>query len=78
LRSAEGPTLFIAEIPEDQQPDQQVVLKVTEESLFAADSGVELETPFEDTHFGTRMAAVRDPDGRLWGLQAPASAGDTN
>lgn len=51
---------------------------MTDESLFVADSGVELETPFEDTHFGTRMAAVRDPDSRLWGLQAPASAGDTN
>ena len=49
---------------------------MTEESLTPADSGVELETPFEDTHFGTRMAAVRDPDGPAGGLQAPASAGD--
>ena len=29
-------------------------------------------TPFTDTHFGTREMTVRDPDGRLWSLQAPA------
>ena len=27
-------------------------------------------TPFEDTHYGTREMTVRDPDGRLWSLQA--------
>jgi len=27
--------------------------------------------PFKETHFGTRMTTVRDPDGRVWGLQAP-------
>jgi hypothetical protein len=29
-------------------------------------------TPFQDTHYGTREMTVRDPDGRLWILQAPA------
>jgi catechol 2,3-dioxygenase-like lactoylglutathione lyase family enzyme len=24
-----------------------------------------------DTHYGTRQMTVRDPDGRLWSLQAP-------
>ncbi len=28
-------------------------------------------TPFEDTHWGTREMTVRDPDGRVWSLQAP-------
>ncbi|MGW7487434.1 hypothetical protein [Streptomyces sp. NPDC054786] len=26
----------------------------------------------EDTAYGTKEMAVRDPDGRLWNLQAPA------
>ncbi|MFG2905795.1 VOC family protein [Kitasatospora sp. NPDC048286] len=71
LRSSTGPSLFIAEIPADRQPQVQLVLKVADADAFGTADGVELETPFEDTHFGTRMAAVRDPDGRLWGLQAP-------
>ena len=33
---------------------------------------VEVVTPFEDTHFGTRLMTVRDPDGRVWSVQAPA------
>jgi hypothetical protein len=36
---------------------------------FATDHVV---TPFEDTHYGTREMTVRDPDGRVWSLQAPA------
>lgn len=30
-----------------------------------------IEEVFLETHFGTRMTTVRDPDGRVWGLQAP-------
>jgi uncharacterized glyoxalase superfamily protein PhnB len=42
--------------------------------------GYELEfvvSTFADTHWGTREMVVRDPDGRMWSLQAPGStAGD--
>ena len=27
--------------------------------------------PFQDTHWGTQEMTVRDPDGRVWSLQAP-------
>jgi uncharacterized glyoxalase superfamily protein PhnB len=27
--------------------------------------------PFEETHWGTQEMHVRDPDGRIWSLQAP-------
>jgi uncharacterized glyoxalase superfamily protein PhnB len=30
---------------------------------------------WEETHYGTREMIVRDPDGRLWTLQAPGQAG---
>ena len=31
---------------------------------------VEAVSPFADTRYGTREMIVRDPDGRLWNLQA--------
>jgi hypothetical protein len=74
LRNGDGPYVFIAEIPESQQPAMQLVLKVADEDAFRPGPGVEVVTPFEDTHFGTREMTVRDPDGRLWSLQAPAKS----
>jgi hypothetical protein len=74
LRNGDGPTVFIAEVPEDQQPGTRIVLKVPDADAFRADPVVEVVTPFEDTHFGTREMTVRDPDGRLWSLQAPGKS----
>ncbi|MBF9067257.1 VOC family protein [Streptacidiphilus fuscans] len=71
LRNGDGPYVFIAEVPEDREPQTQVVLKVPDADAFAAAPVVEVVTPFEETHFGTRLMTVRDPDGRLWSLQAP-------
>ncbi|MFB6990617.1 VOC family protein [Streptomyces sp. NPDC056178] len=71
LRNGDGPSLFIAEVPADRQPQMQLVLKVADADAFRPDPAVEVVTPFEDTHFGTRLMTVRDPDGRLWSLQAP-------
>ncbi|HXP55522.1 MAG TPA: VOC family protein [Streptosporangiaceae bacterium] len=73
LRNGDGPTVFIAEVPEDQEPDTRIVLKVPDADAFQADPIVEVVTPFEDTHFGTREMTVRDPDGRVFSLQAPAN-----
>jgi hypothetical protein len=70
LRNGEGPYLVLSEVPEDQEPQMQVALKVADADAF--DSAVEVVSPFEDTHYGTREMVVRDPDGRLWSLQAPA------
>ena len=67
LRKGNGPYLFIAEIPASQTPEAQVVVKMADESR----PDVDVVTPFEDTHWGTRDMTVRDPDGRIWRLQAP-------
>ncbi|GAA0450775.1 VOC family protein [Streptomyces olivaceiscleroticus] len=72
LRNGDGPYVFIAEVPESQKPEMRVVLKVPDGDAFRPGPDVEVVTPFEDTHFGTRLLTVRDPDGRLWNLQAPA------
>lgn len=67
-----GPYLVLSEIPADREPQVQVVLKVADAEAFQADPGVEVVTPFEDTHYGTKEMTVRDPDGRIWSLQAQA------
>jgi uncharacterized glyoxalase superfamily protein PhnB len=74
LRNGDGPYLFIAEVPEHESPAIQVVLKVSDADAMGSDPAVEIVTPFETTHWGTREMTVRDPDGRVWSLQAPAGA----
>lgn len=66
-----GPSVFIAEIPEDQPTRRHLVFGVAAEDSVDLDSSIEVVTPWEDTHWGTRLMTVRDPDGREWKLQAP-------
>jgi uncharacterized glyoxalase superfamily protein PhnB len=47
------------------------VLKVSDADTFRPDPGLEVVTGFEDTHYMTKEMTVRDPDGRIWSLQAP-------
>jgi uncharacterized glyoxalase superfamily protein PhnB len=71
LSNGSGPHVFIAEVPEDRKPGVQIVLKVADADAVSIDPRVEVVTTFEDTHYGTREMTVRDPDGRIWSLQAP-------
>lgn len=71
LRRGGGPYIFIAEVPEDRQPDTRIAFKVADADAFEVDPVLDVVTPFEETHYGTREMVVRDPDGRLFSLQAP-------
>ncbi|WP_027941208.1 glyoxalase [Amycolatopsis taiwanensis] len=71
FRNGEGPYFVVVEIPEDREPGVQIALKVPDADGFRPDPAVEVVTPFEETHYGTREMTVRDPDGRIWSLQAP-------
>ena len=71
LRNGDGPYIFIAEIPADRQPETRLVLAVPDAEAAQLDPSLDVVTPFEETHYGTREMTVRDPDGRLWSLQAP-------
>ncbi|GAB1576741.1 VOC family protein [Bordetella petrii] len=73
LRNGDGPYLFIAEVPASQAPEAHLVLKAPDDQV-RPDPIVEVVTPFEDTHWGTREMTVRDPDGRIWRLQAQQPA----
>ncbi|WP_028935531.1 VOC family protein [Pseudonocardia spinosispora] len=68
LRHGGGPYVFIAEVPESEEPAMRVVLKGAAPEQ--TDGVVEVVTPYTDTHYGTREMTVRDPDGRLWTLQS--------
>jgi hypothetical protein len=70
FRGGTGPYVFVAEVPPDRAPGVQLVLRVPDAGAFQAGPGVEVVSPFEDTHYGTREMVVRDPDGRLWTLSA--------
>ena len=72
LKKGDGPYLFIAEVPEERESGARIVVKVPDG--FRPDAGVEVVTPFEETHYGTREMTVRDPDGREWILQAAAKS----
>ena len=71
LRNGDGPFVFIVEVPQDREAGMQVVFKVADADAFRPGDGVEVVTPFEETHYGTREATVRDPDGRTWTVRAP-------
>jgi hypothetical protein len=73
LRNGGGAYVFIAEVPADAPTGMQVVLRVDDAEALEVDPIVEVVTPFQPTHWGTQEMTVRDPDGRLWSLQAPAS-----
>jgi uncharacterized glyoxalase superfamily protein PhnB len=74
LRNGDGAYVFIAEVPPSQKPESQVVFKVADESAVRADGVVQVVEPFADSHWGTRVMTVRDPDGRDWTLQAAKKA----
>ena len=73
LRNGDGPYFFIAEVPADQPTGTRIVFKLPSTDAFKADPVVDVVSPFEDTHWGTKSMVVRDPDGRLWSLEAPAT-----
>lgn len=71
LRNGEGPYVFVVEVPEDREPRMQVSLKVADPDAFTTDPAIDVVSPFEATHWGTKEMTVRDPDGRLWTLGTP-------
>jgi hypothetical protein len=50
LRNGAGPYLFIAEIPESQEPEVHIVLKIADADAFRPALSLDVITPFEETH----------------------------
>jgi uncharacterized glyoxalase superfamily protein PhnB len=74
LRNGDSPLLFISEVPESAPTRRNVVLAVADADALELDDSVEVVAQWEDTHWGTRLMTIRDPDGREWQLQAPLGA----
>jgi hypothetical protein len=72
LRNGDGPYVVLAEVPESRKPETHVILAVADADAFSPDPVVEVVTPFEE-HHGTKLMTVRDPDGRVWSIQAPGT-----
>jgi hypothetical protein len=66
--SAPGqPYIYLAEVPPEQAPVIQLYLHATEEFMPASPARV--DGGWEDSHWGTRLLTVHDPDDRALVVQ---------
>lgn len=72
LRNGQGPYVILSEVPNDRQPQTEAILKVVSADAFGTTDNFDVVKPFDTTHYGTLEMKVRDPDGRIWSIQAPA------
>jgi hypothetical protein len=72
LRCGDGPYVFVEELPVDQALQLQVLVPVSDAETCRPEPPVEVVKPLAETHWGTQEMHVRDPDGRIWSLQAPS------
>jgi uncharacterized glyoxalase superfamily protein PhnB len=76
LLRAESAVVVLAEVGPDHDPQRPTAhLAIRDAEAFDQRLGeseaVEVVTPLEDTHWGTRWIRVRDPDGNLLSLEVP-------
>jgi hypothetical protein len=53
----------------------EVYLAAPDADEVSLDSPLEVVRPFTASHWGTQVMTVRDPDGRLFRLEAPSASG---
>ena len=68
---AGGPGIFLQEVPEGRPLRVQIFLRGPEAP--APGSPVRVVTAWHDSHWGTRLLELADPDGRTVVVQAPAA-----
>lgn len=72
LVAPNGTRTFVAEQSVEDPVGVDIYLGVADASAFQVNPPVELVRPFTATHWGTQVMTVRDPDGRLFRIEAPA------
>jgi len=77
FRNGDGPYIFVAEVPHEE-PSTQLVLRVPDPAAVRFGEDVQVVEEFAETHFGTKEMTIRDPDGRLWTLQAALGTESTH
>ena len=64
-----GATVFLAEQPlEDPLADE---LYLAADADFVAPEAADVVSPFQSTHWGTKVMIIQDPDGHRFRIQAP-------
>lgn len=73
VHPAGGPYVFINEQTDPSAPlDHHPILGVADGRAFEADDAIEIVKAFRNEHWGEAQALIRDGDGGLHALQAPA------
>jgi len=68
---AGGPTVFVAEQSIEDPLATEMYLGANAD--YVAPDGVDVVSPFVDTHWGTKVMVIQDPDGHRYRIQAPVS-----
>jgi hypothetical protein len=74
LVAANGTRIFLAEQSVDDPVGIDIHFGVSDASACQPELPVDIVRPFTATHWGTQVMTVRDPDGRLFRLEAPADS----
>ena len=64
-----GPTVFLAEQPLDDPLADEWYLRASAD--YQPPAGVHVVSPFRETHWGTKVMIIQDPDGHRWRIEAP-------
>ncbi|HKY76436.1 MAG TPA: VOC family protein [Acidimicrobiia bacterium] len=72
LVASNGTRLFIAETSPEDPAGMDVYLGADQAGV-PAPEGVDVVFDWTPTHWGTQVMTVRDPDGRLFRIEAPAA-----
>ena len=65
-----GPTVFVAEQSVEDPLATEVYLAAA--AGYEAPDGIEVVFPFHDTHWGTRVMVIQDPDGHRFRIETPS------
>jgi catechol 2,3-dioxygenase-like lactoylglutathione lyase family enzyme len=66
-----GPTVFLAEQSIEDPLATELYLGAAAE--YEAPDGVEVISPFVESHWGTKVMVIQDPDGHRYRIEAPVA-----
>lgn len=66
---AGGPTVFVAEQSLEDPLATEMYLASGPD--FTAPEGVQVVSPFQESHWGTKVMIIQDPDGHRFRIEAP-------
>jgi hypothetical protein len=63
VNAAGGPALFITEMPKDHPLSTQIAIRTDQEG-WHPEAPAKVTKDWHDSHWGTRIMTIQDPDGR--------------